>query len=45
MVNITKKILLTVQDQLHKNIKLKAAKEELSMHDYCIKVLSEAVSK
>lgn len=40
----TKKILLTVDEELHKAIKLEAAKQGVNMHDYCVKSISDNVA-
>ena len=41
----TKKILLTVDEELHKAIKLEAAKQGMNMHDYCVKSISDNATK
>lgn len=42
---ITKKILLTVDEELHKAIKLEAAKQGMNMHDYCVKSIADNATK
>jgi plasmid stability protein len=40
-----KKIQLTLDDQLHRNLKAKSALEGKTMHDYAVEILRKYVEK
>jgi predicted HicB family RNase H-like nuclease len=40
----TKKVVLNVPVSIHRQVKADAAKNGITLHDYCIKVLSESIS-
>lgn len=41
----TKKVVLNVPDDIHRLIKSEAAKNGMTLHDYCIKVFAEAINR
>lgn len=41
----TKKVVLSVPEDVHRLIKAEAARAGMTLHDYCIKVFREATNK